>query len=101
VSIEHEEEEGRETQRHFTSDEELRRPTMARRPEIPCNGLHERGKDAGNARARERCARGLKPMFYRARKGEGVATGANWSLMAMAAGPVSMALKGMGEGEEE
>jgi hypothetical protein len=29
VSIEHEEEEVRETQRHFTGDEELQRPTMA------------------------------------------------------------------------
>jgi hypothetical protein len=72
-----------------------------RRLEIPCDGLHERGEDAGHARARERGARGRKLGFYREREGEGVATEANWPLMDMAADPVLMALKGTGEGEEE
>jgi hypothetical protein len=72
-----------------------------RRPEIPCDGLHERGEDVGHARARERGARGLKLGFHWAREGEGVATGANWPLMALAAGPVLMALKGTEEGEKE
>jgi hypothetical protein len=53
VSIEHEEEEVRETQRHFTGDEELRRPTMAGgrkflatacTREERMQGMHGRGK---------------------------------------------------------
>jgi hypothetical protein len=47
---------------------------------------------------REMGARGLKLGVYRAREGEGVATGANWPLMAMASSPILMALKGTREG---
>jgi hypothetical protein len=34
----------------------------------------------------EKVRQGLDHGFYRAREGEGAATGANWPLMAMAAG---------------
>jgi hypothetical protein len=44
---------------------------------------------------------GLYHEFYRAREEEGVATGANWPSMAMAAGPALMAFKEAREGEGE
>jgi hypothetical protein len=49
----------------------------------------------------EKGAYELVLVFYRAREGEGVATGANWPLMAMAADPALMAFKEAHEGEGE
>jgi hypothetical protein len=67
---------------------------MVRRPEFDGNGASAWMGVLGRERVWKRCAQGLDHCFYRAREGEGAATGANWPLMAMEASPALKAFKG-------